>query len=109
MERYFKAYTKVNQYKHEQLSLARKTGEVRTILGRRHLLPRIHDRDDPEWYKVRNMTVNTPIQGSAADAFKLAFLLFQHRGEAPGVRLTNLIHEEIVCETPRDQVELTKD
>jgi DNA polymerase-1 len=110
LELYFKTYKKINQYKHEQLSLARKTGEVRTILGRRRLLTRIHDREDPKWYTVRNMTVNTPIQGSAADAFKLAFIrLFEHRDEMPGVQLTNLIHDEILCETPIDQVELTKE
>jgi DNA polymerase I len=109
LERYFKTYKKVNQYKHEQLSRARKEGEVRTILGRRRLLPRIHDRDDREWYTIKNMTINTPIQGSAADAFKLALgRLFEHRDEVPGVRLTNLIHDEIVCETPVEQVEPTK-
>lgn len=61
---------------------------VRTLLGRRRL-------------NVQTFTrrLNTPVQGSAADGFKIALAeLYRTRKTLPGVQLVLAVHDEVVVE-----------
>jgi DNA polymerase I-like protein with 3'-5' exonuclease and polymerase domains len=58
-------------------------------------------------YQLRNRAINTPVQGSAGDIFKLA-LYWLHQKLADDAKVVNLIHDEVVVEAPEDQVENVK-
>ena len=50
------------------------TGVVKTMFGRRRLVPEIVSRNGQVRAAAERMTVNMPIQGTAADILKLAMI-----------------------------------
>ena len=59
-------------------------------------------------YQLRNRAINTPVQGSAGDIFKLA-LYWLHQKLPETAKVVNLIHDEVVVEAPEDQVTEVKE
>jgi DNA polymerase-1 len=53
------------------------------------------------------MAQNAPVQGSAADIFKIAMVNVEDRLEEVGAktRMTMTVHDELVFEVPDDEVE----
>jgi DNA polymerase-1 len=87
--------------KQEQSRLERERRvETRTVLGRRRWVDL--DRDG---HTAWNQILNTPVQGSGADALKLAVALLEEEQESlPGASLVLVVHDEIVLEVPGNQV-----
>ena len=56
---------------------------------------------------AERMAVNTPVQGSAADLIKIAMIRIQKRinDENLPLRMMLQVHDELVFECPREQVE----
>ena len=54
--------------------------------------------------------MNTPIQSTAADLMKLAMIELDRRLETEGYRsrLTIQVHDEVVLDCPKDEVEAVK-
>lgn len=99
------------QYHDDLLSKCRNTGYVSTILGRRRRIDGIRDRST---FQQRNQpereAINMEIQGSAADLIKLAMIgvddaLSKNNFEA---KLLLQIHDELVIECPKGEVEAVK-
>jgi DNA polymerase-1 len=108
IDQYFARYPKVKEYQAHLLENCRKTGYVTTILGRRREIRGI--RPDST-YQSRNQpereAVNMEIQGSAADLMKLAMLSVYRRlqHEKLQARLLLQIHDELLFEVPREEVQ----
>jgi DNA polymerase-1 len=75
------------------------THEVRTLGGRRRVLP-VAKRDAAgQPYPNRTEALNTPVQGAGADGLKAAVaLLWQRRVECPGAAPVLFCHDEVVVE-----------
>jgi DNA polymerase-1 len=107
IDAYFARYPKVLEYQKRLLEKCIKTGFVCTILGRRRAITGI--RPDST-YQQRNQpereAINMEIQGSAADLIKLAMLGIYRRlnTEKLRARLLLQIHDELVLETPPDEL-----
>jgi DNA polymerase-1 len=105
---YFARYPKVLHYQDHLLAEARKSGQVRTLLGRRRAFDPSVLRPDST-YKQRSQAereaINMEIQGSAADLIKAAMLAIYRRlrREKRQARLLLQIHDELVFETPPDE------
>jgi DNA polymerase-1 len=83
---------------------ARESGEVRTMFGRRRLVPGLRSRNGQVRAAAERMTVNMPIQGTAADILKRAMI--DLNGVLPPAALMILtVHDELLIETPRDEVD----
>lgn len=108
---YFKRYPRVEAYQKTLLDTCRKEGYVATILGRRRAFDPTAIRAQTS-YQNRNQAereaINTEVQGSAADLIKLAMLHVYRRlrREKFKARMLLQIHDELVFESPKD--ELTK-
>jgi len=92
-DRFFRAYTGLARWHKINMDRARGEAftEVRTLAGRRRLLAR-----GDAWPRFTDL-VNTPVQGTAADAIKHALILLQ--GRLPkGAVIVATIHDEIVVE-----------
>jgi DNA polymerase-1 len=86
---------------------AKSRGYVETIFKRRRFVPELRDRN----FNVRafgeRVAANAPIQGSAADLIKIAMLRIHEalRSGPLDARMLLQVHDELVFEVPRDQVD----
>ena len=104
---YFDMYHGVQQYIEDIKAAAHRDGYVETLSGRRRYIAGIDSSDRMESQMAERMAVNTPVQGSAADLIKIAMIRIQKRINAENLPLRMMlqVHDELVFECPRDQVE----
>jgi DNA polymerase-1 len=102
--RFFNAYVGLKRW-HLNAEAKAKAGakEVRTIIGRRRLLPPGPD----DWWKRFSQLLNTPVQGGSADALKLAMIEIAQLLPS-GAGIVSTVHDELIVETPEDKAEETK-
>lgn len=107
---YFERFPGVKNYLDGIRREVAKTGYVETLLGRRRYFPglRTHLNANLKNREERE-AINAPIQGTAADIMKLAMLNIQ-----PALQKENLlgrmilqVHDELVLECPRNELEQT--
>ena len=100
IENYFAGYPKLKVWMDQVLAEARKTGEVRTLIGRRRAVENINSKNPGLRNFSERMAVNSPLQGTAADLIKLSMtrvLEWIESSKAP-VRLVLQIHDELLFE-----------
>jgi len=102
IDAFFTRYAGVRRFMEETIEEAKRTGETRTILGRRRRLPDLQSRNRTLRAAAERMARNTPIQGSAADIMKLAMVAVQRRLDAEDAesRMLLTVHDELVFEAP---------
>src|SRR6478735_2193516 len=100
---YFRRYEGVRRFMNETLECARAGEAVRSLLGRRRLLPTIRSANRAERLAAERIAMNMPIQGTAADLLKLAMLALKEP-PTPGARMTLSVHDELVFEVPEAEV-----
>jgi DNA polymerase-1 len=91
----------------ETLERARAGESVRSVLGRRRLVPGIRSANRAEHLAAERVAMNMPIQGSAADILKLAMLALR-APVTPGAKMILSVHDELVFEVPESEVEEAK-
>ncbi len=111
IETYFRLYPKVREYMDSAIAKARETGYATTVLGRRRTLRDINSRNATARQSAERDAINTPIQGSAADLIKVAMVKVDRALKAERLRTKMVlqIHDELVFDTPLDEVERVKD
>ena len=92
---FFHTYCALRQWHGEShVKAERGIREVRTVSGRRRLIP----PDASEWNRFTAL-VNTPVQGGCADGLKRAMVRLHH--ELPReARLISTVHDELIVEAP---------
>ncbi|MGB8213154.1 MAG: DNA polymerase I [Anaerolineales bacterium] len=110
VEAYFKQFPGVKKYLDGIRRLARETGYVETLLGRRRYFPALkgtlnqtlRNREERE-------AINAPIQGTAADIMKIAMIKIPPALSQAGLhgRMLLQVHDELVIECPRDELNET--
>lgn len=110
IEAYFETYPKLKQYMAEQVNKAREMGYVETILGRKRHLKDINSGNFVVRGHAERNAVNAPVQGSAADVVKMAMIKIQKELEKEKLQTRMLlqVHDELVFESPIDEVEVAK-
>jgi DNA polymerase-1 len=101
---YFRRHEGVQRFMNELLESARAAGSVRTLFGRRRLVPDIRNENRAKRLAAERIVMNTPIQGTAADLLKLAMLKLSVP-PVPGARMVLTVHDELVFEVPEARVE----
>jgi len=104
---YFAGYPSVRGYIDQTLADARISGVVRTITGRRRLVPELKSANGMIRAAAERETVNMPIQGTAADILKKAMIdvasaLAAHGGAS---RMILTVHDELLFEAPDAEAE----
>ncbi|HVR44115.1 MAG TPA: DNA polymerase I [Thermoanaerobaculia bacterium] len=107
IESYFARYPRIREYLDRTLEEARATGKVTTMFGRVRYIPEIHNRSWTVRGNAERMATNAPIQGTAADLLKMAMIGLDRAlsSEAPEAKMLLTVHDEIVLEVPREDVE----
>jgi DNA polymerase-1 len=107
IENYFATYSGISYYMIHIKELARQQGWVSTLLGRRRFIPELRMSNPALRGAGERMAINMPIQGTAADIIKIAMISLPERLRAAGLRARMLlqVHDELVLEVPRGEVE----
>jgi len=79
---------------------------VKTMFGRRRLVPELNSRNGQIRGAAERVAVNLPIQGSAADIMKRAMIevheaLLPH----PDARMILTVHDELLFEMPKGRAD----
>ena len=77
----------------------------RSLLGRRRYIPEINSSNHNVRMFAERAAVNMPIQGTAADLMKIGMLRVHECLASTGARMLLQVHDELLFECPRDQVE----
>ncbi len=111
IEQYLDSYPGVRKYMDEIVEFGKKHGYVETVLKRRRYLPDLNARNKMVQSFARRMAYNTPIQGTSADIIKLAMIRVARELEEKCLeaRLLLQVHDDLVLEVPRDEVERVAD
>jgi DNA polymerase-1 len=106
IDAYFAGFPKVRAFIDRTLEEARTTGVVKTLYGRRRLVPELNSRNVQIRQAAEREAVNMPIQGTAADILKLA-MIDTHAALAnlPTARMILTVHDELLFEVAREQAE----
>jgi DNA polymerase I len=104
---YFTAYSGISYYMMAIKDQARDQGFVETLLGRKRQIPELKASNPALRGAGERMAINMPIQGTAADIQKIAMIRADARVREAGLRARLLlsVHDELLFETPRDEVE----
>jgi DNA polymerase-1 len=102
---YFAGFPAVRAFIDQLLVTARETGVVKTMFGRRRLVPDLTSKNGQIRAAAEREAVNMPIQGTAADILKRAMIdvhaaLLNELGGR--VRMILTVHDELLFEAPEE-------
>ncbi|HKE86258.1 MAG TPA: DNA polymerase I [Vicinamibacterales bacterium] len=102
IEAYFIGFPRVRAFIDRLLEEARVTGVVRTMFGRRRLVPNLTSRNYQMRSQAEREAVNMPIQGTAADILKKAMIDLHAELPKRGLRTRMIltVHDELLFESP---------
>ena len=106
IEAYFAGFPRVRAFIDRTLEDARVTGVVKTLYGRRRLVPELTSRDFQRRAAAEREAVNMPIQGTAADILKRAMIdVHAALASQPDARMILTVHDELLFEVPKERAD----
>jgi len=109
IDAYFAGFPAVRTFIDRTLADARTSGVVKTMSGRRRLVPELTSKNGMVRSAAEREAVNMPIQGTAADILKRAMIdvhaALEKRwtGTSDDPRMILTVHDELVFEAPEGQ------
>ena len=104
IDAYFAGYPAVKGYLDAVIEQARDSGEVRTLFGRRRLVPELRSRNAQIRNAAERAAVNMPVQGTAADILKRAMITLAG-ALPPSTAMILTVHDELLLEAPRNEAD----
>jgi len=110
IENYFTEFPAIKSYMDKVVNDARDNGFVSTVLGRKRYLRDINSRNAVMRGFAERNAINAPIQGTAADIIKVAMINIDKwmALEKVGAKMIMQVHDELVFDVPKEEVELMK-
>lgn len=111
IDKYFESYPQIRIYMETKIDFAHEHGYVETMYGRRRYLRAALSSAN---YQIREFAeraaINQPLQGTAADLIKLAMIEVDKQLKAKGLKskMVMQVHDELVFEVPKDELEELK-
>jgi DNA polymerase-1 len=102
IERYFEVRPKLKQYIDATKKFAYDEGYTATLFGRRRPCPEVRSSNFQIRTAAERVAVNVPIQGTAADIYKLAMIELAKRLDEDS-KLLLQIHDELIVETAEEK------
>jgi DNA polymerase-1 len=107
LDSYFETFPNVKTFMDETVREAKERGYTTTIFGRRRQITELSSDNFRIRQMGERMAQNAPVQGSAADIFKLAMIELDAalEREALRSRMILTVHDELVLEVPIEERE----
>ncbi|MDO5443344.1 MAG: DNA polymerase I [Bacteroidia bacterium] len=104
---YFASFPAIRLFIDDTVAMARETGYVETLFGRRRYINDINSKNATVRALAERNAVNAPIQGTSADIIKLAMSRIDRRMLAEGFRslMVLQIHDELLFEVMPGEME----
>ena len=111
IENYFKTYPGIKTFLEKSVEHAKEKGYVVTLFGRRRPVPELASSNFMQRAFGERVAMNSPIQGTAADIMKIAMIGVNRRLKETQMksRLVLQVHDELLIEAHRDEVEQVKE
>ncbi|WP_026490791.1 DNA polymerase I [Butyrivibrio sp. XPD2002] len=108
MEDYLATYPGVKEYQDKAVNDAKEKGYAITLYKRRRPMPELKSGNFMQRQFGERVAMNAPIQGTAADIIKIAMIRVWRRirKEELKSRMILQIHDELLIETAKDEVEI---
>jgi DNA polymerase-1 len=111
IEYYFNRFPKIKDYMNYQINFAKTNNYVETIFGRKCNIKGINDKNFAVRGFAERQSINSPIQGTAADIIKLSMIeiyknIIQKKID---VKMLLQVHDELVFEIKENFVEESVD
>jgi len=107
IDAYFAGFPQVRVFIDRTLEEARVAGVVKTMYGRRRLVPELTSRNGQIRSAAERVTINLPIQGTAADIMKRAMIdVHAALASHPDARMILTVHDELLFEVPEGRADL---
>ncbi|MEC8996330.1 MAG: DNA polymerase, partial [Pseudomonadota bacterium] len=107
IETYFQKYSGVRKFMELCKKETKKSGFIRTILGRKIFIPNIKHTNFQIRSAAERTAINAPIQGTAADIIKIAMIdidTWIQKSKCP-VKIIMQVHDELVFEIQENFVD----
>lgn len=110
IEDYFSSFPSIRSFIDRTLQDARNNGYVETLFSRRRYIPDINAHNAQVRSVAERNAVNAPIQGTAADIIKIAMIRVDERIRKENLRsrMVLQIHDELLLEVPREEIETVR-
>jgi DNA polymerase-1 len=110
IDSYFEKFPGIKNYMTETINMTRKKGYIETLMGRRRYLRDITSKNWTVRAQAERNAINSPIQGSAADLIKIAMIKVHQALEENNLQSSMIlqVHDELVFEAPRNEVDMLK-
>ncbi|MET0628452.1 MAG: DNA polymerase I [Acidimicrobiia bacterium] len=110
LEAYFDGFPNVRDFMQRTVQEAKERGYTTTIFGRRRQITELASDNFRIRQMGERMAQNAPVQGSAADVFKLAMIDLDAALDAADseARMLLTVHDELVLEVPVDARDATE-
>ena len=110
IENYFSKFPTIKDYISSGLEKAKENGLVSTIFGRKLYLPGLNSKNKRDVQESERVATNMPIQGSAADIIKIAMInLHKKLQDIPEIKMIVQVHDELVFEVHRSELDFAKE
>ena len=105
IESYLESYPSLEEYVQKVIRFAKKNGYVKTLLGRKRLLPEIRSSQTQIVRAAERMAINMPSQGMTADILKMAMIqaskiIGEKNDEC---RLLLQVHDDLLFEVKKEK------
>jgi len=111
IDTYFERFAGVRDFLDRQVEMAKTSGYVETLMGRRRYVPELKSGNWNVRQFGERVAQNTPIQGTAADMMKKAMIDVQAALDESGSPALVLlqVHDELLLEVPEGDVDVVRD
>ncbi|MGI9578973.1 MAG: DNA polymerase I [Microthrixaceae bacterium] len=114
LDAYFEAFPSVRDFMDRTVAEARDRGYTETVFGRRRRIPELSSNQRNVRMAGERQAMNAPIQGLAADIFKVALVRLdaalesaRAAGDDPGTLILQ-VHDEVLVEVPPNSWDATE-
>jgi len=110
LDAYFEAFPMVRSFMDRVVSEAKERGYTETEFGRRRQIPELASPNFRVRQAAERQAMNAPIQGLAADIFKVALVRLDRALSDDGYDsdLVLQVHDEVILEVPPDELEVVQ-
>ena len=111
IDKYFTRFSSIKTFLDTLKDKAEQTGYAETYHGRKRFLPDIHSQNRTIKAQAERMSINSPIQGTAADIIKIAMINIDMEMDKRELKSKMLlqVHDELIFEVEEEEIDIMKE